>query len=49
MPDPQRLSGALSRARSAVDALPPSWPSTERRRRVLETLTESPLNITRDE
>lgn len=46
MEDPQRLSDALERARSAVDALPPSWPSTEARRRLLETLTESPLNST---
>lgn len=29
-------AGALERARSAVDTLPPSWESTERRRRVLQ-------------
>lgn len=39
MTDPQRPVDALERARSSVDALPPSWESTERRRRVLASLS----------
>jgi len=37
-------SDALERARSAVDALPPSWESTEARKRILVTLAYDDAN-----
>lgn len=44
MSNADSLSDALKRARSAVAALPPPWESTERRRRILDTLSYDEAN-----